>query len=380
MDEEDIQQKGDWVDFTTTVAKAEELLDIRFYLFKDEATNSTKIRTWEYSVPGTVASLVRIIQPTTMFGRFKSLPETLRSHHSSRLVEYGEDNENNPGLCATVNTPICLRKLYGLENCTAEARGGNVLGVSGYLEQNAQYDDVQALLGKYAPYAAGTDLSVKLIDGASNVQESGANSVGANLDMQYAIALSYNTRVVLYSTGGRGGFVPIQDEGEEMVVNSNEPYLMQLRYLVGLPDDQLPTVITTSYGEPEAIVPGKYAAVACDMFAQLGARGVSIIFASGDFGVGSACWASDWANTARFDSTEDRDPERAVDFSSGGFSDMFRRPAYQEELVSKYLTKLGDQWMQYHNSKGRGFLDIATQGVSYPIYNQGKVIQTGGTR
>ena len=36
------------------------------------------------------------------------------------------------------------------------------------------------------------------------------------------------------------------------------------------------------------------------MFAQLGARGVSVLFSSGDTGVGSACQTNDGKNTTRF--------------------------------------------------------------------------------
>ena len=38
----------------------------------------------------------------------------------------------------------------------------------------------------------------------------------------------------------------------------------------------------------------------CSLFAQLGARGVSVLFSSGDTGVGSACQTNDGKNTTRF--------------------------------------------------------------------------------
>ena len=38
----------------------------------------------------------------------------------------------------------------------------------------------------------------------------------------------------------------------------------------------------------------------CSMFAQLGARGVSVLFSSGDTGVGSACETNDGKNATRF--------------------------------------------------------------------------------
>ena len=35
-------------------------------------------------------------------------------------------------------------------------------------------------------------------------------------------------------------------------------------------------------------------------------------------------------------------PEVAVDFSGGGFSNYFERPHYQEAAVSAYLSKIGN--------------------------------------
>ena len=113
----------------------------------------------------------------------------------------------------------------------------------------------------------------------------------------------------------------------------------------------------------------------CSMFAQLGARGVSILFSSGDTGVGSACQTNDGKNTTRFlpifpaacpfvtsvGGTYHVEPEQAIAFSSGGFSDRFPRPAYQEAAVTKYLGILGTKWEGLYNPAGRGFPDVAAQ-------------------
>lgn len=55
-------------------------------------------------------------------------------------------------------------------------------------------------------------------------------------------------------------------------------------------------------------VPSKYAKRVCNGLAQLGARGVSLTFSSGDFGVGDGesdpdahiCYTNDGKNTTRF--------------------------------------------------------------------------------
>jgi tripeptidyl-peptidase-1 len=95
----------------------------------------------------------------------------------------------------------------------------------------------------------------------------------ANLDIQYAVSLSYKVPVNYYSTGGLGILVPDLDQ-PDITQNQNEPYLDFLHYI--LQQDVLPQTITTSYGEDEQSVPASYATEVCSLFGQLGARGVSV--------------------------------------------------------------------------------------------------------
>ncbi len=44
----------------------------------------------------------------------------------------------------------------------------------------------------------------------------------------------------------------------------------------------MPQTLTTSYGENEQSVPKAFNQKVCQMFGQLGARGVSVIFSSGE--------------------------------------------------------------------------------------------------
>jgi tripeptidyl-peptidase-1 len=75
-----------------------------------------------------------------------------------------------------------------------------------------------------------------------------------------------------------------------------------------LAQKEVPLSISTSYGDDEQTVPRSYALRACAGFAQLGVRGVSVIFSSGDFGVGDGnadpatqeCFTNDGRNATRF--------------------------------------------------------------------------------
>lgn len=114
-----------------------------------------------------------------------------------------------------------------------------------------------------------------LINGGLNLQvdESGPQEIGeANLDIQYGLAIAYPTPSTYYSTGGR----PPETTPTEV---DNEPYLEFLTYL--LAQEKIPQTISISYGDGEWTVPESYAITVCNLFAQVAARGVSVLVSSG---------------------------------------------------------------------------------------------------
>lgn len=84
---------------------------------------------------------------------------------------------------------------------------------------------------------------------------------------------------------------------------------------------------------------------------QLGARGTSILFASGDGGVSGGQSQSCTTFLAAFPAgcpfltavgATQSVPETSAAFSSGGFSNTFSQPSFQSSAVSAYLTALGN--------------------------------------
>jgi tripeptidyl-peptidase I len=72
-----------------------------------------------------------------------------------------------------------------------------------------------------------------------------------------------------------------------------------------LNQETIPQTISTSYGDDEQTVPLDYATSVCNMFARLGAMGVTVLFASGDSGVGGgpgdeSCHSNDGTNRMQF--------------------------------------------------------------------------------
>ncbi|RHZ51930.1 S53 family peptidase [Aspergillus thermomutatus] len=381
-----IENHGNWVTFTVPVSQAERMLRTRFYAFQHAETDTMEVRTLEYSVPDDIHRYIQMIQPTTRFGG------PLRHGRQPLFEGTVANQEELTANCSKTVTPDCLRELYGIYDTSAEPDPRNRLGVSGFLDQYARYDDFEDFMRLYAPNRTDFNFTVVSINGGLNLQNSSIGSTEASLDIQYAYSLAYDTLGTYYTTGGRGPVVP--EEGQsDTSVSTNEPYLDQLHYLLNLPDEELPAVLSTSYGEDEQSVPESYANATCSLFAQLGARGVSVIFSSGDSGVGTTCITNDGTRRTRFlpvfpatcpfvtavGGTHDVQPEKAIGFSSGGFSDRFPRPSYQDSSVQGYLEQLGSRWNGLYNPSGRGFPDVAAQANNFVIIDHGRTLKIGGT-
>lgn len=122
---------------------------------------------------------------------------------------------------------------------------------------------------------------------------------------------------------------------------------------------------------------------------QLGARGTSILFASGDGGVSGSQSARCTTFVPTFPSgcpfmtsvgaTTGIAPETAATFSSGGFSNIFAQPSYQASAVSAYLTTLGNTNSGKFTRTGRAFPDISAQGENVEIVSGGETGTVAGT-
>ncbi|KAI1650197.1 subtilisin-like protein [Daldinia loculata] len=396
----DVKNDGEWVNFQTTVLKAASLLDTDFQVYNHVGTDAQRIRTLHYSVPEAVRPHITMIQPTTRFGQMKphavEVYEVIEQKEAAAFFKAAAEiptQELNATFCNTTITPECLRALYNVGDTAADPSVATIFGVSGFLEEYAKHDALDKFLEQYAPYALAQNFTTLSVNGGlDNQTDSIDDDVEANLDMQYAASLGFNTDIRYYSNGGRGPLVPDLDQPNPNT-GSNEPYLEYLTYLLDLPDEELPHTLTTSYGEDEQSVPKTYVEKVCTMFGQLGARGVSVLFSSGDTGPGSACQTNDGKNTTRLlpifpaacpyvtavGGTVGVEPEQAVSFSSGGFSDIFPRPDYQKAAVDAYIGTIGATFEGLYNPSGRGFPDVAAQGRNFNVISQGSVIKVGGT-
>lgn len=72
-------------------------------------------------------------------------------------------------------------------------------------------------------------------------------------------------------------------------------------------------------------------------------------------------------------------PEVAVSFSGGGFSQYFTQPSYQTPAVSAFLSGLGIKFTGMFNPTGRAYPDLAAQSNGFLVVVGGETTSVGGT-
>ncbi|KAI1759386.1 tripeptidyl-peptidase [Hypoxylon sp. FL1150] len=382
---------NDWITFNTDVKTANDLLDANFAWYQFDQGGNPKLRTLSYSVPDELSASIDLIQPTTRFGQLGAKRSTIFEMQVLEPAEEDAVKANVAVAAADCNpsqiTPACIKSLYNIQYTASPE--GNLVAFSSYLEEYARYSDLQTFERNYLSKATGQNFTVELVNGGLNDQTSSDDSGEANLDVQYILAASSPIPILEYSTGGRGPLVPTTDEPGP---STNEPYLEFLTYLLDQEDSALPQTISTSYGEEEQSVPEEYALRVCNLYMQLGARGVSVLFSSGDSGPGDSCIReSDQAPyfqpsfpagcpyVTSVGATYNVEPEQAVSFSSGGFSSLHAQPAWQADAVNAYLESIGDTYSAYFNASNRGFPDVAAQGSRFVVVDKGRTALLSGT-
>ncbi|KAI0272273.1 subtilisin-like protein [Gloeopeniophorella convolvens] len=381
---------GAWLTLARVpVRTADALLGAAYGVFRHTATGATVLRTTAYSLPAALHAHVRAVAPTTFFGAPAAHRATSRVRPGAAFVPAAElpaPDAAVPSSCTSTITPACLRALYNTSTYVPAAPGKNTLGISGYLEEFANHADLTTFLNRFRADAAAANFTVVQVNGGGNDQTDPGTE--ANLDIQYAEAISFPTPNVYFSTGGSP---PFKADGNTPT-NTNEPYLDWLDFI--LAQSSIPQTISTSYGDDEQTVPPDYAQSVCSLFAQLGAQGVSVLFSSGDSGVGDgSCTTNDGTNRKQFipnfpascpfvtavGGTTRVNPEVAASLSSGGFSNYFARPSYQAAAVTAFLTTNGNKNSGLFNTTGRGFPDIAAQAENFQIVVGGRVGGVDGT-
>lgn len=376
-----------YVAITVTASKAKELLNADYAVYKNDKDGRSTLRTTSYSLPQSVHDAIDMVQPTTMFsdlGVSKSLIKQMVPAEDAPV------SARDTSICATERfSASCLKENYNIKGYTP-AKNKTTFGITGFLGEVYSPTDLDLYLAQFAKNVpADTTIPVIPING-------GPTAVGgegeANLDTQITVPLTWPVNNIFWSTGGEPPFTPVGSS----VNNTNEPYLDWLQYIAK--EKNLPTTITSSYGDDERTVPEDYARAVCFEYLKLGARGVSFFTSAGDAGAGdsdscatengkqvvkeylpdfpaSCPWVTTIGGTSGYG-----DAEAGEHDGGSGFSNYFSRPFYQWADVERYLHGLDKNiTAPKFNRNGRAYPDLAAAYSGYPVYFHGKLAHFGGT-
>ena len=348
------------------VSRANDLLGASYQLYYHAGTNETVLRTLSYELPEALHEHVQTIVPTTHFGfpRASWQKSSMRPDEETMAPPNSTAEDSDLGTSLSrrqINTvtPDILRWLYKTSAYVPTAADRNVLGVAGFKDLYPSPRDLMQFMKLFRTDGTYATYTVILVNGGS--YNPNAPHEEPNLDVQTSFGIAYPIRLIFYSIG------------------SGDAFARWLEYM--LDQAAVPQTITISYGNPESQVSPEYATYVCNLFAQIGARGASVIVSSGDDGVGEGkCLFNDGRGnsyvqfTPTFPSTcacrfvlparmqctvlnalagpwvtsvggtTGAYPEVAAKISGGGFSLYFPRPPYQDLAVPTFLQNIGSQY------------------------------------
>ncbi|KAJ6477795.1 family S53 protease [Mycena sanguinolenta] len=357
---------GDWLSVTVPVSIANEMLDAKYETFVHTSSGKSYVRTLSWSLPSEVADHVAAVFPAATFNNPITTGALVSSPKPAANV-----STDAASSCASEITPSCLQSLYGIPT-TPATQSSNTIAVAGFLDQYANAADLKTFLNSFrTDMSSSTTFTLQTLDGGSNPQRGSEAGFEANLDIQYTVGIATGVPVVFVSVGDN-----FQD-------GDLEGFLDIVNFLSD--EDDVPNVMTTSYGENETDLNKSLAVKLCEAYAAFGARGTSLLFASGDGGVAGAQSQRCTKYRASFPagcpyltavgSVTGISPETGSDFSSGGFSNYWGVADYQSDAVAAFLTAQGTTNKGLFNPSGRGYPDVSAQGESVQIVYDGS---TGG--
>eukprot|EP01116_Phalansterium_solitarium_P022285 TRINITY_DN7300_c0_g2_i1.p1 TRINITY_DN7300_c0_g2~~TRINITY_DN7300_c0_g2_i1.p1 ORF type:complete len:556 (-),score=200.62 TRINITY_DN7300_c0_g2_i1:135-1802(-) len=343
----------DFVVVKVSVATAEILLETKFFEVRHVDTGRRFIRAFTpYSLPAAIAPTIDFVGGVVRLPRADAIKRRMRVSARDSLVD-----------------PAVIKQVFNIPAGLAVTNPNNSQAVSQFLEQYYNPDD---LLTFQTTYNVPVQKVSKVV-GYNNADDIGME---ANLDIQYIIAIAQKADTWFISSNGT-------DNGGQ------EPFLEWIVALSNTTD--APLVQSISYGDTESTISRAYADRVNTEFQKFGATGRSILFSSGDDGVGCS------ANCKRFEPNfpasspyvtavggvvlQDATSKQMTGdvISSGGFSNYYSQPSYQSAAVSAYIAGGNLPPQKFWNATGRAIPDIASFSESVPIVYQGNAIPVGGT-
>ncbi|KAF2705326.1 subtilisin-like protein [Pleomassaria siparia CBS 279.74] len=398
--------------FDLPVSDVERLLKTKYYVYEHDESGEAHVACEQYSVPEHISKHINVITPTLHFENkltrhgsksvkrtdFESHPshEEIVSESEIETADAGDegmiaasDGSFNVQDCSKQITPACLRALYNIPEATTTPSSNNSFGIQEFNDNSYTPADLDQFFTSYAPAAVGSRPKLVSIAGGAltSSNPSDFNTHGeSNLDLEYAMAMVYPQAVTLYQVGNNQASNGSTDP---------EQYMMQTK------------VVSTSWGSNENQQTSAMMDSLCLEYMKLGLQGVTVLFSTGDNGVGGNgdCkdnkFQPDWPATCPYVTavgatqvdtsvtdiastlSKGGQVEVAINTtirSGGGFSQHFATPDYQNASVQTYLSNHAPTYTaDRFESRGRAIPDISLNGHAWIVINGGAQTGVDGT-
>jgi len=348
-----------------SVPLASKILGLTYHTYRHHSGLSVDASVGPYSLPSNIADLVDLV--TGAVG-FPDLAVPMIQVNPSPNA--GQDI-----------TPSVIRARYNISSTLVGTNSGNMHAVAEFQAQYYSPADLKQFWNAYVPFAPF--MPVAQVIGQNDPTSPG---IEASLDIEYIMGVAPNITTYFYSLKNFNFWNDLMTWTGELDNETNPPFIHSV-----------------SYGSQGDYPTDSYRARLNTEFQKLGARGLSIIFASGDSGAGcegggvntdKACdctFFPSFPATCPYVTTVgatrflagNSGPEGAVAAfkSGGGFSQYFPTAAYQASAVQMYLgsgVKMPEACA--FNASGRATPDVSALGdIHFQVVNGGSVIPVGGT-
>eukprot|EP00029_Vermamoeba_vermiformis_P013384 TRINITY_DN82_c0_g1_i1.p1 TRINITY_DN82_c0_g1~~TRINITY_DN82_c0_g1_i1.p1 ORF type:complete len:569 (-),score=177.51 TRINITY_DN82_c0_g1_i1:73-1779(-) len=337
--------QNDWIIANANVEAVEQLLEVDIYRYEHVRSGETIHRAGSlYTVPEEIAEHVELIGNVLHFPKIRPV-ETQDKRTTFQSLQV---------------TPGVLRDRYSLGNAASQSKNNSQSCVQ-FLSQYYSNADLDEFFLLFDRGNLGNTPSVVGYDGWGAGTE-------ASLDIQYIMSVGNQVPTTFWSVKDP------TDPNEDAFLK----WMLQVDKV-----SKVPLVFSVSYGEDEDELTSQYAYRVNTEFQKQGLRGISVLFASGDSGVGGdsfGCnaFVPDFPCVSPYvtavggttlDGWFETGEEIVNGLSGGGFSNFFDRPAWQVDEVNQYISNMKGQLpsAKKWNATGRAYPDVSALSANYVV-------------
>lgn len=283
-------------------------------------------------------------------------------------------------------TPELLKQHYGIAGVEISRSSENRRATVEFQSQYTAQKDLSDYFAKYVPDAKPGDETFTCFPGDCEPTSHHPAGVEAMLDVEYIMGPAPGIKTEVWSFQSSAWCTDLKNWTSKILDHDDPPRVFSVSYGI-----QGNVSLDKQQGCSEEI-----ALNIEEDFSKIAARGVSLVFSSGDDGSGGLAvfkhplwpvWPGSAPHVTSVGATQfaalSGPEERAVTSygSGGGFSWRFSQQPWQQQATEAYKknSKAGLPDPKDYNPNGRGTPDISALGLGYQVVCGGHTLSVGGT-